>query len=136
MDNDGYPIRLSNVQFVPNISDNLFSIGSADDAGVSVEFTQGAVCVRYTDRIIIATGSKAKAKLYKLNIKVPMQANICQASRSLEEWHRVLGHPDKHQVQVIVRNEAATGIKIVQQEQSDQCGQCQRTQSHTPIIEA
>lgn len=54
------------MQYIPEISDNLFSVGAVDAKDVSVTFRNGKVNLIYTDRIVVS-GQKESANLYRLN---------------------------------------------------------------------
>lgn len=125
---DGQEIELTlkNVQYVPSIGNNLFSLGAADAAGANVTFSKSKVTMSVNDELI-ATGSKIAAQLYKLNISVPMQANIARSERTLEEWHDTFGHVNTKDLEEMAKKGVVDGMVIVQQPKKPlvHCGDCQ-----------
>jgi len=125
-------IKLERVLYVPKISDNLFSLGAADEKGVSVTFDSGRVYLKNSDGEIIITGVKATARLYKLNLEVPVIANIARSERTLTELHEVLGHADTRMIQQMARQSHAVGMKVVEAARTapTNCGECQVGNCH------
>lgn len=107
-----FKLSLKNVFYVPNISDNLFSIGAATEMGVEFYFKQSKVEIVKGDEVI-ATGSKLTERLYKLTIKLSITANITRSARTIEEWHDVLGHADKKKLMQMAKDDVVSGMEIV-----------------------
>lgn len=126
VDGEEIEITLSNVQYVPHITSNLFSIGAADAVGIDVTFGNGKVALSKNSEIV-ATGTKVAAQIYKLNIQVPLHANIARSERTIEEWHRILGHASTNQIQEMARNGLVDGMVIVDTPRRPliNCGDCQ-----------
>lgn len=126
-----FPVTMKDVQYVPGISDNLFSQGAADDKGIKVIAKRGRIQL-ISDETVIITGNKGHGNLYRLNLTVPMQANVARAERSLEEWHRVLGHPDVNEIKNLEKKGCTVGFKIVSEETNSgqRCGECQHGKCH------
>lgn len=64
----------------------MFSIAAAMDHGVDTFFKGNEVYV-VANKETLATGSRVQKNLFKLDIRVPMQANIVRSERTLDEWH-------------------------------------------------
>ena len=125
VDDKQYNIRLHNVRYVPKISDNLFSVGSADDAGAEVRIKDGSVTVLDRDEVILK-GHKVSDKLYKLDMTIALKANISRTDRTAQEWHDVLGHADVIQVEKMAKSGCVTGMNIVKQSKGiEGCNACQ-----------
>lgn len=123
--NQQFNIRFRNVQYVPGISDNLISIGAADEAGWDVKFSNGKVAMIDKGDVVIE-GSRADVKLYKLDVKMPMKANLHRSIRTLEEWHKSLGHPNKQVVEEMAKSNCVSGMKIGNNALGiEGCGDCQ-----------
>jgi hypothetical protein len=79
------------------------------------------------------TGYKATSKLYVLKLVVvtthnalTVSSNTTIESKSLETWHRCLGHINKRKIKTILKS--TTGVKIKDKNNSyenDICGTCQ-----------
>lgn len=124
-----FKVTLTNVQYVPEISDNLFSMGVADEKGIVFNVQNGKVNL-LLDNEIIVTGQKEEANLYRLNFKITEKhAKFSRAERTLEDWHRALGHPDVAQVKKL--SNCVSGFKIVEKtKERNDCGECQRGKGH------
>lgn len=128
--NQRIEVSLYDVMYVPELSDNLFSAGVADERGLTYKAGQGRIDFLDGNEIIL-TGVKQSSNLYKLGLKVIESAKIAKSERSLEEWHQVLGHPDIRQVQKMAKNNIVEGFKIVGRPSGYQgCGDCQLGKGH------
>lgn len=122
-----FKIRFRNVQYVPDISDKLISIGVADAAGWEIRFGSGKVAMIDNCGDIAVLGHKVTEQIYKPNVKVPMRASIHRSVRTLEEWHRSLGHPSMQTIATMVKSGCATGMAIDNNSKSiEGCGECQQ----------
>lgn len=120
-----FNVRFRNVQYVPDISDNLISIGAADEAGWDVRFGSGKVAMILEEQVIIV-GPKIRANLYKLDVSAPMRANIHRSVRTLEDWHKSLGHPSVQVVQSMAKSSCVSGMSIDDKSRNiEGCGECQ-----------
>lgn len=127
-------VSLTDVHYVPGISDNLLSQGAVDDKGIKVVTTGGSIQL-IADGTTIITGKKGHGNLYRLNLAVPMQANIARSERTLEEWHKVLGHPDVNEIKNLAKKGCTVGFKIVSEQANsgERCGECQQGKcTHVP----
>lgn len=131
VDGQKITVTMKGVQYVPGISDNLFSQGAADDKGIKVVAKRGKIQLISDDTVII-TGNKGHGNLYRLNLTVPMQAKVARSERSLEEWHKVLGHPDVNEIKNLEKKGCTIGFRIISRETSDgqRCGECQQGKCH------
>ena len=79
-------ITLKNALYVPSYNQNIFSVDAATKAGVSIIFKQGK------SELIARNGTRFGiinyGKLYYLN----NVRNVESTSRSLYDWHKILGH--------------------------------------------
>lgn len=128
---DNKPLRFKEVYHVPGMAANLFSIGAATDNGFRVNF-EGSSMTVLRDSTIVATGSKIEAKLYKLDVKIPMTAKLVRAERTLDEWHAILGHAASDKIKQMARDNVVRGLKIVEEtrHQVEGCGDCQAGKGH------
>lgn len=117
-------VILNDCYHVPGISDNLFSQGAADAKGIRSVTCGGRIQLIHGSKTIMV-GSRGGDNLYRLNLKVPPRALVARTERTLEEWHKVLGHPDISQVKNLASKCGTIGFKIVEAaSDSRRCGEC------------
>lgn len=68
--------------------------------------------------------------MYRLHIEVAMRANIARSERTLDEWHRALGHPDINQLKNVYKRNCAENFKIIAQPRDNECGSCPAGKAH------
>lgn len=137
----GSTATLEDVLLVPNLATNLLSIGRVVERGISTVFKGDKVTFKKENRIV-ATGKKLQNKLYIMNIAAMNEENpsalFCQAQRSLEEWHRTLGHACKDRI-LKLQNDKDLGVKITGPTNEPDCSDCPagkaRHVSHPAISE-
>lgn len=120
-------IRLKHVYYIPKLSNNLFSVGSADNMGVKFVFSGGEVLIYSKNNELIASGEKLSSKIYRLSLQMPIHAKIMRAERTLEEWHNVLGHAGQSQIQQLAKSGCVDGMIITSNPRREEqgCGDCQ-----------
>ena len=83
---ESHDVLLKNALCIPSYKQDIFSVRSAVDQGVAVSFSPKG------SELVAANGTQFKLNkinnLYYLN---NLNDNLCK-SRSLREWHKVLGH--------------------------------------------
>jgi len=127
---DPVAITLQNVHYVQNVSDNLFSQGAADAQGATIIASKGRISVMSGETVIIQ-GAKQAGNVYRLDIRPKLQAKISRARRSLEEWHRTLGHPDINEVRHMASINCTTGFEVAEDLVDPKgCGDCQSGKGH------
>lgn len=125
VDDNEIPINLEDVWFIPNVSNNLFSWGAASRKGVSLVSNRENIAIKDDDGVIVI-GQLTGANLWRLNLSVPIQANITRVSRTLDEWHEATGHCNIDQLKNMIRKNCVTGMKITEDSQTQiRCGDCQ-----------
>lgn len=101
--------KLENVIYAPGIATNLFSIGQASRRGMSATFSENEVKLT-KNNLILAMGDRMRNNLYIMNIKADRAINdialYCQPKRTLNEWHRTLGHASKTRLINLIDDEA------------------------------
>ncbi|KAK9680312.1 hypothetical protein QE152_g39194 [Popillia japonica] len=94
------PGHLTNVWYVPNSKQNLFSAGAALDKGL-LEYSNHKVCeFKRKDNTVVAVGVRQVSGTYKLLARVVMPDRICLAveSNNLQAWHEKLAHQNKRHI--------------------------------------
>lgn len=125
VDDEYVKVKLSDVLFLPRASRNIVSVSAIDQKGGKIYFQDGRAWVKdRTGRAI------AKAALENGVYALDMKAKISEASvadlevaketsrkqrpmdeKSLEVWHKRLGHMPKKAIRILERNGGATGLK-------------------------
>ena len=92
---------LSNVLHAPKLVSNLISIGEATAKGIDVMFDRNDVKF-VKDSKTALRGIKIDNNLYLMDIRARKADSqvilLSQAKRTLEEWHKALGHASKKRV--------------------------------------
>lgn len=126
---ESIPITIKDAHYVPGISENLFSQGSADAKGIKCVAEKGRIRLISEGKTIII-GEKGQGNLYFLRLSPQISANIAKAERTIEEWHRVLGHPDINELKNLAKLESVTDLKIVEKSKGDGCPDCGSGKGH------
>lgn len=130
VDGEKIPVTLYDVEYVPGISDNLFSLGAADKRGHVIVVNKGRLRI-IADGKTIVQGRLGANNMYMLDFTVKFKANIAKAERSLEEWHRAAGHPGVDVIKNMASKDCASQFKFIQRDTvHQQCGDCQAGKSH------
>ena len=109
-------IFMRNVLYIPNLSENLLSVGRFDKDGYNVSFGSGTCNIYDGNKNLIVTGSLLRNCIYKLNIleneenicnialqvlktignmeptKALQYADTCLLTADVNKWHRRRGH--------------------------------------------
>ena len=128
---------MTDVLYVPKLTNNLFSVHAATTKGNTVSFTYKSCCIQSKYRKVIGTGSSL-GKLYKLDCEVQQpsteKAAIAETSM-IDLWHQRLAHVNLKQLRQLV--ECSEGIDVQSQGKLSFCevcvqGKCHR-QPHYPL---
>lgn len=125
---EDYEIKatLEGVLYAPNMATNLFSIGQASKKGVETKFTQREVILTLNGERV-GRGSKLNNNLYLMEMRALRAdhsvALFSQAKRTLEEWHRTLGHANKERIIKCIENHELT-VKATEKDQDIDCPDC------------
>ena len=118
-------LDLTNVLFIPDLSTNLISVGSADKRGVKTVFAE-KTCMMMMGDVPLLMGNCFGSNLYLLRVKATKQRQprvlICKEERTLSEWHRVLGHVSEKRIKALA-DDQGVGIKVIKQHELD-CSEC------------
>ena len=114
--NKVYSISLRDVKHAPNAPNNLISIGRLTDNGHSAIFTTTSVIFKSKNNEIFAEGRKI-GRMYQMRawIKITGTSRDFAATakgRTLDKWHRILGHVNIWTVKTILKNSLVTGLSI------------------------
>lgn len=117
---------IENVLLVPELATNLISISQLDAKGITASFANGEIqLIRNGQQV--AHGTKNNnlwlMDMQAIKYKPKQQALLIQAKRSLEEWHRTLGHAGHDRVAKAI---ASHNLEIATSKQSQEvdCPDC------------
>eukprot|EP00253_Pinus_taeda_P027856 PITA_27856 len=123
---NGSPLTLSNVMYVPGLKKNLVSIAMLEDKGYDVVFSLGKVFLRH-----IGTGQTKQIGIRVKNL-YNLQVDDCAALGSKAEvvhgqdigklWHRRLGH--LHHGALKITQQISTRLPKCKLEQTSTCKGC------------
>ena len=117
------------VLFVPGLGINLYSIGSATDAGIEVHFANNTVVFSH-NKVVIMEGKRAgKEALYHLNIRAkeyyPRTEQALKGVRvePLSIWHQRFGHLNNKSLLKMASMGSVKGLALFK-DQLDSSGNC------------
>ena len=82
--------RLSNVQYVPNLSYNLMSVSQLGKTGKTTEFSGSGCKIKSKSGTVVAS-ARSVGNLYYLNIAQCEQVHVVDQTKE-DVWHRRYGH--------------------------------------------
>ena len=120
IDEDGKPrsAMLSDALYVPSFPQDIFSVQSATRNGATVTFGPDSATLVSKDGT--SHGIIKIGKLYYLGVVETQTDSVC-ATRSLQEWHEILGHCNVSDV--LKLENAVDGMKITGK-RNFECGIC------------
>lgn len=90
---DRITFDLVDVLYVPDLAANLLSVVAAVEKGVRVTFTTSGCTLAHQGKKFARGDRPESLGIFKLNIAPKIQeAYLMKTERSLEDWHRSLGH--------------------------------------------
>lgn len=113
---------LTNVLFVPDLKENLFSVTKAMSKGISVDFSGNSVSVMKNETVTM-TATKNGDNLFILTLK-PLNVIHEHASVSVEEWHRRFGHSSIDLIKQAAKQDAVIGLKFDSLNEVNDCENC------------
>lgn len=107
------------------------SQGVLDHKGFKIMSSGGQVKIMKDNMVYIQGKRITKSNMYPLDIFVTGKANLAEAERSLDELHKVLGHPDINKIKNMAKKGCASKLKIVEHSNDkERCGNCQAGKGH------
>lgn len=117
---DGDEGELLDVLWVPEISENLFSVGKAMMNGNTVEFRGSEVLFRKSERVCLI-GKKTQDDLFVVEL-TPVRSHGELAGATMEEWHERFNHSSLNSIKQLAKTGAVLGLKI--DNSKDPCEDC------------
>ena len=109
---------MTDVLYVPKLTNNLFSVHAAASKGNVISFSHEFCWIRNKKRKLIGTGSPM-GKLYKLNCVVPSSlgdnatvAGEKEGGSKVDLWHQRLAHVNLRQLHQLVNNSEVIDMQL------------------------
>lgn len=109
---------LERVLWIPELSENLFSLCKALDRGCRAEFNNRNSDVSFyrIDRLVLSGEEKAGENFFLMTFEPKpsrCSENVCALiGASLMEWHKRLGHCSIEKVKSLIRTGAVRGLNV------------------------
>ena len=104
-------LRLTGVQFSPDIAYTLVSIGQLDEDGFSAHFGGGKCLIRGPDGEKVGEVLRASRKVYRVEHSEG-EANVAVKVLTLDRFHRCMGHISFQNAKSLVKNKYITGVRL------------------------
>ena len=104
-------LRLTGVQYSPEIAYTLVSIGQLDEAGFSALFGSGKCVIRGPDGEKVGEVMKVERKVYRVEHREG-EVNAAEKVLSLEHFHRCMGHISFQTTKSLIKNKHITGVQL------------------------
>lgn len=124
--NKSLTIKMEDVLLVPDLTTNLISLGRLDERGLVSKLAGGEITITKDERPL-AHGCKVSNNLWLMNME-PLNhrfegAYLVQARRTLDQWHKALGHAGRDRVTKAIKD---AGLQIVgnNSDQEADCPDC------------
>lgn len=114
---------ISDVLYVPEIDQNLLSVGQLVEKGYKVMFEEG-LCLIADSAGKETLKIQMKEKCFSFDpMSQSRQAMTAQVNEA-EVWHKRLGHFHSKGIEFLQKNELAVGLPILQQKVTSDCRTC------------
>lgn len=128
-ENNEFTGELKKVLWVPELTENLFSIGRAMEQNCSVEFcNEKYMALFYRNNQLVLRAIKKPSTIYFLLTLKPLHIGSqhndgALVGASYEDWHKRLGHCSMETVKALIQSDAVRGLKISNTQQHE-CRAC------------
>ena len=120
---------MQEVLYMPDIGSNLFSIPSATRKGLQIEYQGDQVIIRKGKEIMLVGELKHGLYVLEFEIIAPPSGNVFVA-RSLDDWHKCLGHVSKQVIKAMADGKLVDGLEIKSEKDKSQCQDCALNKGH------
>jgi len=104
-------LRLTDVQYSPNVAYTLVSIGRLDEEGFTALFGHGKCVLRGPDGEKIGEVQRTGKKAYKVEHENGM-ASAAEETLTLEQLHHRMGHASIQVIRDLIKSGMVTGIRL------------------------
>lgn len=114
--------ELREVLWVPDLYENLFSVGKTIANGNQVEF-KGNEVVFTKGGLTVLRGRKSDSGLFTIRLQPSKTRSVEHAAATLEEWHKRYGHSSIEAVKKLAKTGAVHGLNL-KTDEKDKCEDC------------
>lgn len=114
--------KLERVYHVPDLSTNLFSIGTATSKDLTVVHLKEAIVIMKDDFEVIR--GRYINGISVLDLKVVKDEACAYTAATLPVWHKRLGHVSKDVIRRMIETKAVDGLDVRSENPADKCGDC------------
>ena len=110
---------LTNVLHIPEVQQNLISIGKLADRGFEAHFTGSGLKIVRNSRVV-AVGIREGEKLYRLKCRVVAEKTVHANSvvtgpQPINVWHERFGHANYQTIKAAIRHGAVSGLQVAEE---------------------
>ena len=120
--------RLSNVQYVPNLSYNLMSVSQLGKTGKTTEFSGSGCKIKSKSGTVVAS-ARSVGNLYYLNIAQCEQVHVVDQTKE-DVWHRRYGHLNVQSLRKLARENLVEGFTYDMNKEISFCEPCAAGKHH------
>lgn len=95
---------------MPNLKENLFSVGKCIEQGCEVKFTSKSVLFLKENQVCLRGHENSKG-VYEINL-LPRASQKALIGVSLEEWHKRFANSSEKSIIDLARKDAVKGLSI------------------------
>lgn len=122
---DGGKKLLADVYYIPDLKNNIISLGQATEAGYDIRMKDDYLTLRDKDGKLITRAKRSKNRLYKVLINIVEQKCLQTAAVMSDsaKWHARHGHVGRDSMSRMIKECLVTGIPTILVEK-DTCSSC------------
>ncbi|CAL1392261.1 unnamed protein product [Linum trigynum] len=105
---------LTNVYYIPQLKNNIISMGQLDENGCKIVIEDGVMCVLDRQRKMLAKVKRARNRLYILSITEAQP--VCLMTKHNDEswlWHSRFGHVNFLSLRRLVQGNMVNGMPLI-----------------------
>lgn len=103
-------ILINNVYYVPDMRRNLLSVGRITDEGKKLTYEGNYAEIYNKQGRLLAKAQKINRLYYVTSFQNPEMESNVTFSNDKEKWHRILGHTDFYNLNVMCKNQLLEGL--------------------------
>jgi len=121
---------ISDVYFIPELKNNLLSIGQLQEKGLTIVFKENVCKVYHQDKGMIMQSKMSSNRMYAITVNVVSPACFKVTTEDVVHlWHRRYGHLSQKGLKVLVQRNMVRGLPELQ-ESSNVCSDCMIGKQH------
>lgn len=113
--NENFVGELTKVLWIPELSENLLSIGQSIELGCNVQFNESRADFYRDGELVLSSSKGADDIYYTVELTPVVNRAVCESAllgATLEDWHKRLDHCSFDTVRALVKSDAVTGMTV------------------------